>query len=239
MSATARRTPITLPAGHPCATFFLDESSSRASGGSFFVIGGIKLKRPGRLLRDLQALRDQFCYTSEFKFNTITKGRLDIYFRVVDALAASDARLVATVVDTVNGGNPFGSGDADWQVHARVASKLLVGNLNRGEVACVVADHVSTPAGHAFDDALKGMVNKRLNATGLVSAVCADSLSSDGLQVADLVAGAVARHRKEPRGRDSSAHKAVLARRLAAAFDLPDFQADTRTSRVNVATYRG
>jgi len=180
-----------------------------------------------------------YCYTTEFKFNTISKGQLDFYFRVIDALAASDARLVATVVDTARAGDPFSSGDADWQIHARVASKLLVGNLNRGELACVVADHVSTPSGQAFDDALRGMVNKRLKATAVVSAVCADSLTSDGLQVADLVAGAVARHRREPGSPGSAAHKAVLARRLAAAFNLPDFSADTRTNRVNVATYRG
>lgn len=74
MSATARRTPITLPAGHPCATFFLDESSSRASGGSFFVIGGIQAEAtrtiaPGTAKRYATSSPAR----REFKFNTITK----------------------------------------------------------------------------------------------------------------------------------------------------------------------
>lgn len=70
-------------------------------------------------------------------------------------------------------------------VHARVIAKLLVGNLNSRELGAAILDRRSTPVGVAFDDTVRAMVNKRLKSVGLVSAVCADSNCTDGLQIAD------------------------------------------------------
>ena len=53
-------------------------------------------------------------------------------------------------------------------------------------------DEVSTPRGSAFDDTVRDMVNRRMKSTSLVAASCVDSACNDGVQLADLVAGAVA-----------------------------------------------
>ncbi|MBO0882751.1 MAG: DUF3800 domain-containing protein [Mycobacterium sp.] len=221
--------------GYPCATFFVDESAARASSGSFFVVGAIKLRKPGRLLRAVEHIRDKYEYDGEFKFSRITRGKLTTYYKVIDALEESDAHLTACVVDCSKTSNPFHSDDPEWQVHARVTAKLLVGSINSRELASAVLDKRTTPVGIAFDDTVRSMVNQRLKSVGLVSAVCADSESTDGLQLADLVAGAVAHQRRADSNTNSN--KGRVAARLAAAFGVQSPGTDVRNDRVNVLTH--
>ncbi|WP_419179305.1 DUF3800 domain-containing protein [Mycolicibacter engbaekii] len=224
-----------VPPGYPCSTFFVDESAARASSGSFFVVGAVKLRKPGKLLRAIEDIRDKFSHDSEFKFTRISRGKLTTYYKVIDALEDSDAHITACVVDRSKDPNPFNCRDPEWMVHARITAKLLIGSLNSRELASAVLDRRTTPAGIAFDDTVRSMVNQRLRSVGLVSAICADSVCTDGLQLADLVAGAVAHQRRA----DSSAnsHKGRVAARLAAAFGVDTFGSDQRTDRVNVLTH--
>lgn len=180
-------------------------------------------------------MRDACQHDSEFKFNRVSRGKLTTYYQIIDALENSDAHFAACVVDPSKTSNPFECKDPEWQVHARVAAKLIIGSLNSRELGSAILDQRSTPVGVAFDDTVRRMVNQRLRAVGLVSAVCADSQCTDGLQVADLVAGAVAHQRRS----DSSAnsHKGRVAARLAAAFGVESFATDQRTTRVHVLTY--
>lgn len=226
---------LAIPSSYPCATFFVDESAARASSGSFFVVGAVKLRKPGKLLRTIEDIRNKCDYDSELKFNRISRGRLVTYYKVIDALEESDARIAACVVDRSKASNPFNDDDPEWMIHARITAKLLVGSLNSRELGSAILDKRTTPADVAFDDTIRAMVNQRLRSTGLVSAVCADSISTDGLQLADLVAGAVAHQRRA----DSSANndKGRVAARLAAAFGVETFGVDQRTDRVNVLTH--
>jgi hypothetical protein len=122
-------------------------------------------------------------------------------------------------------------------VHARIMSKLFTGMINRRELVSALIDEVSTPRDCAFDDTVREMVNKRLGATSLVTAACVDSRCNDGVQLADLVAGAVAHQRGAANLAGSpSSHKGKIAARLAAAFDVAGFATDIRSGRVNVAT---
>jgi hypothetical protein len=224
---------VDAPANYPCATFFVDESSAKESAGTFFVVGAIKLRKPGVFLREIQSIRDNLDYSGELKFSRISRGRLPIYFRIIDALAESDARIAANVVKR-SVSDPFRGTDPEWKVHARITAQLLVGNINSREFSSAIIDHRSTPSSVAFDDAVRNMVNQRLGSLGLVSAVCADSQCTDGLQLADLIAGAVAHQRRAVAG--SNSHKAKVAARLASAFDVTTFACDQRTDRVNVRT---
>ncbi len=224
-----------VPPKYPCATIFVDESSNRASSGSFFVVGAIKLRNPGKLMREVEDIRDKYGFAEEFKFSGITRGKITTFYKVIDALEASDAHIAACVVDRSKNSNPFKCGDPEWEVHARVAAKLLVGVLNPRELASAILDKRTTPVGTAFDDTVRRMVNQRLKATGLVSAVCADSKSTDGLQLADLVAGAVAHQRRADSSPNSN--KGKVAARLTAAFGVESFGSDVRTERVNVQSH--
>jgi hypothetical protein len=184
----------------------------------------------------VQDIRDRHGYKDEFKFSKITRGRLPVFCELVDVLEQSDAHIAACIVDRTNGTNPFDSPDPQWVAHARVTAKLLVGIINKRELAAALIDWVTTPKGRAFDDTVRDMVNQRMKSTSLVAASCVDSACNDGVQLADLVAGAVAHQCGQAAGTaKTTSHKGKIAARLAAAFELRNL-GDVRTDRVNIAT---
>lgn len=231
--------PVHVPPKYPTAMIFVDESATKVSAGRFFVVGAVKARKAGQLLRAVHDLRDRYGYWGELKFSKITRGRLPLFCELVDLLEQSDAHIAASIVDRNKGGDPFSASDPQWVAHARVTAKLLVGIINKRELAAALLDEVTTPRGCAFDDTVREMVNVRMKATSLVAATCADSACNDGLQLADLVAGAVAHQCGQSASTAKpSSHKGKIAGRLAAAFGVPNLS-DVHTDRVNIATLRG
>jgi Protein of unknown function (DUF3800) len=227
---------VQVPSKYPTALIYVDESAVKASAGRFFVVGAVKVRRPGQLMRVVRDIRDRHDFRDEFKFSTISRGKFPIFCELIDALEHSDAHIAACVVDRDKGVDPFAGNSAEWVVHARITARLLVGILNRRELASALIDEISTPRGCAFDDTVRDMVNRRMRATSLVTAACVDSTCNDGVQLADLVAGAVAHQRGQGSGTASpTSHKGKVAARLAAAFGVSSFN-DVRTDRVNIAT---
>ncbi|MEZ5167857.1 MAG: DUF3800 domain-containing protein [Acidimicrobiales bacterium] len=208
---------------------YLDDSNVKASGKSVYVVGGIKVRRHGELMRVVRHIRDQTGYRGEFKFSHLTKDSLSAYSALVGALGESDSRLVACVTSRPP--------RADWSFYADVASRVIHGNTNRSEKICAMLDLVSTPRDVAIEDDVRSRVNKLLGSNGLVAAVCLDSRSCDGLQIADLVAGAVAFDRRVAAGESGSASspKGRLVLRLKSAFGIADMS-DCREGRVNILT---
>lgn len=224
---------IEIPLRYPSSTMYLDDSGVKAGGKRLLVIGGIKVRRHGPLLRTLRYIRDQCDFRGEFKFTGINKGSVSAYYAMIDALEESDAHIVACVTN-----RPAGSGQADWRFYANVTGRVVRGNANRKELVTVLMDTISTPRQVAFDDVVRNSVNKSLGSTKIVSAACLDSKSSDGLQVADLVAGAIAFERRRAAGESGkpSSIKGRVVNRLKAAFGGVDFM-DCRTDRVNIQTW--
>jgi len=227
---------VHVPQRYPTALIFVDESAVKVSAGRFFVVGAVKVRRSGQLLRAVKDIRDRHGYVEEFKFSKITRARTPVFCELVDVLEQSDAHIAACIVDRSNGTDPFASSEPQWVAHARVAAKLLVGIINKRELAAALIDQVTTPKGSAFDDTVRDMVNQRMRSTSLVAASCVDSACSDGVQLADLVAGAVAHQCGQVAGTARpSSHKGKIAARLAAAYGLKNL-GDVRTDRVNIAT---
>lgn len=227
---------VHVPPKYPTALIFVDESAVKVSAGRFFVVGAVKVRKPGQLLRSVQGIRDRYGYREEFKFTKVTRARMPMFCELIDVLEQSDAHIAACIVDRRRGADPFASSDPQWVSHARVTAQLLVGIINRRELAAALLDHVSTPVGCAFDDTVREMVNRRMRATSLIAASCVDSACSDGVQLADLVAGAVAHGCGQSASTASpSSHKGKIAARLAAAYGVSGL-CDVRTDRVNVAT---
>lgn len=221
----------------PTATFFIDESGSKATANRCFVVAGIKTRHPDQLARAVRGVRDRFGYENEFKFGRLSAGKLRMYHSLIDVLAESDAHIAASVVDA-SGTNPFRA-KAAWQAHAGVISQLILGNLNRGELVGVLMDSITTPEACSVGREVQRRVNQRLKTTAVVTAVSLDSKCNDLLQIADLVAGAIYYERTAAgRSGSSSTPKVAVARRLAASFEIANLD-DGRSSRTNILTLRG
>lgn len=226
----------TLPPGVQCSTFWIDESGSKSTSSRCFVVAGIKTRHPDDLLRDIHTLRETHDFYSEFKFGRLSAGSFRVFSDLVDVLEASDAHLVATVVDDRH--NPF-KGKEHWHAHANIVSQLVIGNINRNEVATVLMDGISTPQGKSLGRAVKRGVNGRLGATVVTAAISLDSRSNDLLQAADLVAGAIFHQRMTShRTGAPKAEKVKITNRLALAFGVTTLE-DQRDDRVNIKTMSG
>lgn len=232
-TGTPSSTVVELPLGTPRSVFFLDESGSKGTGGKFFVVGGVKVRSPGHLLREIKAVRDRHRYFGELKFSELTHGSVPVFRDIIRALAESDTHLIAYVIDK-SVRDPF-AGVPQWEAHAEVAAQLLHGNINRAEITTLLMDACSSPVGVAIDEVISDKVNNKIGSINLVSAVSLDSRSTDGLQLADLVASSVSFNRRAA-GKAGSP-KAIVSAELAAAFGLSDFR-DIRTKRVNILTSR-
>jgi hypothetical protein len=226
---------LVVPLDYPCSTLFVAETGGAASGGAFFVIAAVKVRNVGRLRRQVLHTRDRHDDDGELTLAAVTPARVPFFRDVIDALSASDARISATVVDLRAGGaDPFVRDEPRWVGTARLTARLLHGSLVRRELATALIHQVTTPPDDAFEETVRRMTNTRLGSTSLVSALCADPRSSDGLQLADLVAAAIAYQRRWADGSGGSPDRADLAARLADGFAVADFRTDRRTDRVNV-----
>lgn len=238
--AGARDAMPRLPRSVRTSLIYMDESGSKASGSRFFVVAAAKLRNPGQMHRALQDVRDRTAFGSEFKFSDITRGALSAYYALIEAIEQTDLHLAACVVNKGTY-DPFQDGSLPtWRVHADVAAQLLVGCINRGEIVSVLMDGISTPRDVALDDYVRDATNRRLRSMAVASVACLDSRAADGLQVADLLASAVAFDRRRAEGESGrvNSNKAKVAARLAAALGVTNFD-DQRCERVNIQTFRG
>lgn len=214
---------------------WLDESGTPQTASRCFVIGAIWTRNPDDLSRNMRSVRERHNhYTDEMKFGRIKDSNYRLYCDVVDALEESDARLSVLVVDGVNGKNPFSKKHPKWETHADLASMVISGLAKRHEVITVAMDIVNTPPGVSMGALVKRKVNGQLARTAVVTAMTLDSKSTDVLQVADLVAGAVFHQRFHGEGPVNE--KGKVAARLATAFGADSFRGDGRGPRLTVQT---
>lgn len=161
------------------------------------------------------------------------QGVAAFYKDLADYIADSDIRIGASVYDSVYG---FAPGEPTWVAQAKMSAKLVVGNTNKeGEAVNIFLDLVQTPRGESVSEVVKGMARARLGSPCIIEAYDLDLRSTDGLQVADFVASAIAFERQY--GRDRTNPKAAAARRLRRALDLPSFD-DVRSGKANILTMR-
>lgn len=230
-----------IPFERPCATFFLDESGSKGSAGQFMVVGGIKTRSPGHLIRQAQAVLREHQFQGELKFSEITRRSVRMFEDLIDVMVDEDTHIKAFVVDKRTR-NPFLDVPV-WDAQSGLIAQLLIGGINKSELAVAVLDELSAPKGVSISDIVRDKVHQKFDSLALVSCMPADSRSSLGLQLADLVVGAVA-HDRKTRGAPGGARainpaspKARVVQALCSAYRVPDL-ADVRRGRVGILTSR-
>lgn len=232
------RKAVVVPVGYPTSSIFIDESRARASGGRFFVVAALKVRKPEAMARAMRTIREEHGeFKGEFKFKSVTDGTLPRYYEAIDLLESSDAQVHACVVDT-EVYDPFKK-KPFWRVHADLVGQLLVGCTVKRELVHVLVDGISAPAGVAYGDTVKAEVNRRLGMTTVVGCLSLDSRCHDLLQVADLIAGSIAYDRglRVATYHPKKTEKKKVVTRLKAALGGVDLL-DGRTERVNIQTFR-
>lgn len=199
------------------------------------MVAAVKTNDPDALTRGMEAIRARRNIRRELKFRELTQGSVGIFKELVDLLVESGGHVGAFVIDK-DTFDPF-EGKQLWEAHAWVTAALIKGMTTRKELATLLIDGISTPAGIAYGSHLRHQINSRFRNMRVVSAVSLDSKTCDGLQLVDMVASAIAHHRRAELlgGVPSKSPKAEVSRYLARALDLDDF-ADVRSERVNIRT---
>jgi hypothetical protein len=224
---------------HPTPLVFLDESGAIAND-RFFVVGVLKLHRPSVLLRRIQRFRDRERWYTEFHFSDVTKGKLDLYKRLVGLLAREEGlSFDCFVADRVTA-DPIERYGTPWSAYERLAEQLLVGSIRPYEIVTVLADNYSTPPEIEFELNVTRRVNRRLGRLAVANFIRLDSRSTDGLQVADLLTSAVGFEFRQTAGL-AGAHnpKARLTAHVRARFESGSAFTDVplTSNRIGVRIY--
>lgn len=132
------------PISTPVSDMFIDESGSRSSRSKFFVLGLVKVRDSGQLMRALRSVRERHRFQGEFKFSAVTRDTKQVYFEAIEELAQADVRIGAYVFDKEIA-NPF-EGRKTWEAQRECVSRLVRGNANRGELLSVHLDVITTPS---------------------------------------------------------------------------------------------
>lgn len=227
-----------LPDDVPVSSIFIDESGAKNSQGGFFVVGFLKARNSATLDREIRHLRQKHKYFVETKFGAVTRDNIRFYFDLVEMIADSDVRVGGSVYDSARS---FRGSRQTWETQAVMSARLITANINKGELVNVFLDLVQTPKGQTVAAKVRGDVNRALGQRCVLGCYDMDSKSTNLLQVADVVAGAIAYDRRQwvgdvPDGpREECTPKARVSARLRRALGLDSF-ADIRRGKVNILT---
>lgn len=221
-----------IPKNVPISSIYLDESGSRNSSGGFFVVGFIKVREPASLARTIRDIRQKHNFYTEMHFSKISQGKLRFFYDIVEELAAADIRLGGSVYDSKS----FTSDKETWQQQADMATQLVKGNINKGELVNVFLDLVQTPKGKTVADHIRNTINNKFRMRCVLEAYDLDSNSTDLLQLADVVAGAINIERRHP-ATPIKSPKYRVAERLRRALEIDSFD-DIQQGKVNILTMK-
>lgn len=240
MRNASKNNGFNIPKRVPISSIFIDESGSKNSRGGFFVVGFVKSRDTSALTRSVSDLRQKHRYFDEIKFGSIRTSTLPFYFDLVKTLAISDVRVGGSVYSSRTA---FADTLPTWKAQAIMSRRLVVANLNRGELVNVFLDLVQTPRGESVADTVCRGANRKLGCRAVVAVYDMDSKAHDAIQLADIVAGAIHYERRMWEGDTREAPggttspKARVAARFRRAFELDSF-ADVQKGKVSILTMK-
>jgi hypothetical protein len=194
---------VCLPADHPTATVFLDETGVVHSRphDPYFGIGCLRLRSPGPLLLELHNLKQRVGLPGELHWadfdKATTQRRPELVTLAKDAIDlvfdSDEAFFACSIADRGRGdltaafrGHPH----ATHKAYERLAAQVLLQVLDDEEIVSVLADHVSTSPEVRFERDVARAVNDARGRLAVASVCRLDSRATVGLQLVDLLLGA-------------------------------------------------
>lgn len=239
MSSTTLRPAHLPPPGHPTLQVYVDESGV-GNQSRFLAVGALIFRRDhGLVTNQLATLRDRADWRKEAHFVDINRTTAHLYREAINILASSDGRFVCTVIDK-DSWNPLNSRREVWKTHAQLTIQLLNAVIGKGSpILSVVVDHFTTPAAVNYEGYLATSINRTQGYLAVAGVNRMDSRACIGLQMADILTGAVGhqyRQGHDPTARAASP-KGQVAAHVAQAWNLPTLVGAT-TPRLKVVDVR-
>lgn len=231
--------PCTLHTDHPTSVAFFDEAGA-ISSDRFFVVGLLQVADHVRLLKEVKDLRKKWKFWDEFKWASITAANSRVFIELIDLMLSGRAKYSAFVADR-HVADPVSRFGDTFRAYEKLATQLLIGSVRPYELVSVLADNYSAPNHRSFETTVKNEANRRLKRLAVVSVVQVDSGATEGLQLVDVLTGAVAFAFKADAGLAShSSLKGKVASGLRVRLGVNDFNAGYKsdTFRVNIYEHK-
>ncbi len=228
--------PCTLHESHPTSVAFFDETGAIASD-RFFTVGLLRVDDHATLLKGVKALRKRRRFQDEFKWSGITGANKRAYIDLIDLLIASPAKFSCFVADR-HVADPVARFGSTFEAYEKLATQLLIGSIRPYELTSVLADNYSAPDNRSFENSVRRECNARLKRLAVVSVVQVDSGATEGLQLVDVLTGAVGFGFRADAGLAShTSHKGEVAEHLRSLCGVNDFNAGHDDADFNVKIY--
>lgn len=162
------------------------------SDDRFFALGIIKLNQPETLYNPLQRLRDKNQFYDEIKWKNISVKNYPMLTKVLDLFVNHpEAKFAAVVLDKKQLDFQTYFANNFWKVYESFTTLLLKGNVAKNESLVVLADYYPSPKDNLFEQNVKDRINLFLKRPAILTVCRLNSKTSDLLQMADLLLGAV------------------------------------------------
>jgi coenzyme F420-reducing hydrogenase delta subunit len=216
---------------------FLDETGTLGrETDPFFAVGLVKAGNAAGLTRVVRAWRDKHHLYEEVKFSRLNKGLLPLYLNLLDRYWQVDGSSFSCfILEKAPGWEArFGTVDRAYELLAR---QLLHGCCGWNDVLTVIADEYSVGPDVRFEEEVAKWVNGRLGRLAVTQVIRVDSKGVDGVQIADLLVGAVAYDCKLRAGaiEASSRHKLAFVEMLRERVGVESLAIPFRNDRFNIA----
>jgi len=189
------------------------------------AIGALKFPSGhGRLVTELQQFRDRSEWRSECHFSDAKRLNAHCYREVVRIVAASDTRFTCLLVDRRQN-DPFDrQGALPWKVHAQLTISVLGRAISGNEIISATVDNLTMPGDVNYEGYVRSAVNRQRGRLAVATVCRMDSRACWGIQVADVLTGAVAHQYRQA---CDARVKAGTPKGSLAAFVAEQFNLDT------------
>lgn len=232
----AHRRPCTLHKKHPTSVAFFDEAGA-ISSDRFFAVGLLRVADHAGLLKQVKQLRKAHKYYDEFKWASLRSANRPAVEDLIDLLLNSAATFSCFVADR-HSADPVARFGDTFSAYEKLATQLLIGSTRPYELVSVLADNYSAPNHVSFETTVREECNRRLRRLAVVSVVQVDSGATEGLQLVDVLTGAVAFGFKADHGLASHGSlKGQTAAHLISRLGVPSLQQGYKSHNFNVKVY--